>query len=71
MTNMLCKDCKFWKQQSIDSGICDRITHCNIPKNRSFEIDASADDDSNLQTELVTAPEFGCVNFEKKVKPND
>jgi hypothetical protein len=31
-----------------------------------FEIEATASDETNLQTKLLTGPEFGCVRFKEK-----
>ncbi len=33
------------------------------PDANGFAIRASADDDSNLQAELITGPDFGCIRW--------
>lgn len=63
-----CKDCKFWGV-SYD-GVCDREGDLHTTKDplRSFEVRASAADDTDLRAWLVTAPDFGCIQFVKVEK---
>jgi len=76
----LCKNCSYWGRARV--GACDAIQSSfqmafpsfNNHYEKSFEtyakdgfaIYADADDDSGLQTELVTGPEFGCNKFYSK-----
>lgn len=74
----LCKNCSHWGR--IKLGACDaiqssfKIVSPSVSYLKSFEtyakdgfaIYADADDDSGLQTELVTGPEFGCNKFKSK-----
>ena len=68
-----CKNCRFWTPQSNYMGRptgkmkCDRVDFGSHPEpSKTFEIEATADDDHNLNAELITGPDFGCVQFEKK-----
>jgi hypothetical protein len=38
-------------------------------KNMTFEIEATADDDSNMNITLLTSGNFGCILHEPKRKP--
>ena len=52
---MFCKTCRFWDSD----GSCGRVGEWRSPV--VFEIEVTADDDSNLTTWLKTGPDFGCV----------
>lgn len=60
-----CKDCRFWGRSY--EGVCSREgdLHTSRDPSRCFEVRADAADDTNLQAWLVTAPDFGCVQFLK------
>jgi hypothetical protein len=66
-----CKNCKFWREQSGFAGRgtgkmkCDHVD-CQTEPSKTFEIDATADDDHNLNADLITGPDFGCVLFQGK-----
>jgi hypothetical protein len=62
-----CKDCRWWLIHTDIKGECDQITNSRANVGfGSFQIEASADDDSNLCAALITGPEFGCTQFEPK-----
>lgn len=65
---MFCKDCKFWDRDTYTQPRCARIEWFNGQKIAPSEamIDATAHDDSGLQCNLFTGPEFGCVKFDPK-----
>ncbi len=57
-----CKDCKFWK----DAMYAEEKKACDVIGEESKSgtyIDARADDDSGLWTQLITAADFGCNKF--------
>lgn len=58
-----CKDCKHWGR--LYDKVCDRQEQIQDPS-QEFWIDAWASDDTGLSANLVTAPLFGCVQFEEK-----
>lgn len=62
-----CNTCKYW---SCRLEIVKNISDCDMPdgknKNMTFEIDATADDDSNLNVTLLTSGNFGCILHEPK-----
>lgn len=68
-----CKNCRHWHNKRT----CDRIDQINLHGTRDEElgkndsrIEWSAADDHGLHIELVTGPDFGCVQFEPiKEKP--
>ena len=69
---MYCKNCAFWtpniyKQKNQIKGECDAVHSIMTDKNPeiTFEIEATADDDSNLSAELITGCNFGCVHFKQ------
>lgn len=54
-----CKDCRFW-----EDGVCDMVDTCGVAAKPEtlFQIEAWADDDSNLGAKLRTGPDFGCIH---------
>ena len=69
---MNCSTCKFWSAHTNGNiGTCDlpdwlgynRKTHKNdeLKETDSMAIFAYADDDSNMQVELQTGKDFGCL----------
>lgn len=75
----LCKNCRFWGEYRL--GACNAVQaeiEISSPPNHlyrltfktneidSFGVYADADDDSGLQAELITGPEFGCNKFRSK-----
>jgi hypothetical protein len=69
-----CNTCRYW---SVIRNIVNNISDCDRPdcisdKNMTFEIDATADDDSNMHVTLLTSGNFGCALHEPKRKqPQD
>lgn len=65
-----CNTCKYW---SANRNIVKNISDCDMPdgKNKSitFEIEATADDDSNMNVTLLTSGNFGCALHETKRNP--
>jgi hypothetical protein len=68
-----CKDCKFWCLSWRNSNAGKEVMFCDAIGNKGvdegpgmFDLVIWADDDSNLQGELVTGPEFGCTQFKHK-----
>lgn len=74
-----CKACAHWGREF--AGVCDgqrgdvKETGGDYPlpprvrantRADGFAIDASAADDTNLTTHLVTGPDFGCVHFAQR-----
>lgn len=63
-----CKDCIFWEAHNTFGasrrGTCDATTF-DFALDR-MEVVATADDDSNLQANLVTGPHFGCTLFKPR-----
>jgi hypothetical protein len=67
-----CNTCKYWSSRlNIVKNIsdCDR-PDCKADKNITFEIEATADDDSNMNVTLLTSGNFGCILHEPKRKPS-
>ena len=66
MTMGTCKDCKYWG--TYYERACDRVgdMHTERTPDSSFEIEATALDDSGLEVQLLTGPDFGCVQFVQK-----
>lgn len=62
----ICSNCKWWSQ--VYSNVCNREgdRHTETDPQRSFIVEATASDDTGLEAHLVTAPSFGCVQFEVK-----
>ncbi len=65
-----CKTCKYW---NVSYNITDGVSDCDRPdckpdpdKKKTFDIVASADDDSNLHVKLMTGEDFGCILYEPK-----
>lgn len=68
-----CSTCKYWvggylsyRQKHSLKNICDLANGNNLPDRVGLEILSYAMDDSGLNTELVTGPDFGCVNHSSK-----
>ena len=65
-----CKTCKHWSHHfDIKKGIadCDRLDCMNDEKaGTTFSIEATAHDDSGLQTWLMTGENFGCIHHDTK-----
>jgi len=56
----ICKNCKYWAM--------DYENDCGIDRDLEtfgdgFEIDVTADDESNMQAIFRTGPNFGCIHF--------
>lgn len=68
---MHCKDCKYWKANSLyDGHVCDIV---GMDERGEYNVLDNACgilyhvlDDSGLDCGLVTGPMFGCVNFKAK-----
>jgi len=65
-----CKSCRYW---SIRRNIVNGVSDCDRPdckedpdKMKTFEIVATADDDSNMNIILMTGADFGCILHEFK-----
>ena len=59
-----CNSCRCW-----ESGFCGIVDHYKGPQTEPatlFQIEASADDDSNLQASLRTGPDFGCILYQPR-----
>jgi len=69
---MNCKRCKWWKDSEslIDYKpvkICDYSDDFNRDgRDKLFEIEVDAADDTNLGFQLLTGPDFGCIHFKEK-----
>ncbi len=64
-----CKTCKFWNvSRTINNGVsdCDKVDCIVKDKSQTFEIEATADDDSNMNVTLMTGENFGCILHEPK-----
>lgn len=66
-----CKTCKYW---SVSRKIVNNIADCDRPDCKAhhqitFDIEATADDDSNMNVTLLTSGNFGCLLHEPKHKP--
>ncbi len=70
-----CKDCKFWESyQSMFGGknwtecsFVGNVDSANMPVDEdSFSVFANCDDDSGLNSGLLTGPMFGCIKFQQK-----
>ena len=65
-----CKFCQFWTHPKPDYlngpiiGTCDFVGR--VTPGQEFRIDASAADDTDLQADLRTGPDFGCVCFKRR-----
>jgi len=63
-----CNTCRYWSSRlKIVNNIsdCDR-PDCKPHKDITFEINASADDDSNMNVTLLTSGNFGCILHKPK-----
>lgn len=67
-----CKTCKYWgkPQPGKPFAVCDlpdTITGEKLHKaGVGMEINATADDDSNMQVEFLTGENFGCIQHNPK-----
>ncbi len=64
-----CKTCICWNvSRSIKNGVsdCDMVDSVIKDKSKTFEIIATADDDSNMNVKLMTGENFGCIHHEPK-----
>jgi hypothetical protein len=61
-----CNTCQYWSSRL---NIVKNIADCDMPdnKNITFEIDATADDNSNMNVTLLTSGNFGCILHEPKI----
>ena len=59
---MVCKHCTYWGRYK--DTVCDR----EGATGSRFEIRVTVADDQGLETDLVTAPDFGCIEFTPKMK---
>lgn len=64
-----CNACKYWGRY-FDSA-CGRIEHFSSPEQMvrdgyKFGVSVWASDDSGIDFILLTAPDFGCVEFKEK-----
>jgi len=58
-----CKDCKWWIKNEINNiGICESTNNVHS----GMELTLFAQDDYGVETVLMTKPDFGCKNFERK-----
>jgi len=65
-----CNTCRYWAvQRNILNNIsdCDR-PDCKADKDITFEIEADADDTSNMHVILLTSGNFGCLLHKPKQK---
>ena len=62
-----CENCRWW---GVDyEGVCDLPDTVDKHKySIVFDIMATALDDSGLEAQLITGPDFGCVLFAEKRK---
>ena len=61
-----CKTCKYWGRYIrtyCDNDGTDFHGNCKL---NGFEVIATAADDTNLQVNLKTGPDFGCILHEEK-----
>lgn len=56
-----CETCIYWGRPKNDVADCDMVTNIVTDKTKTFEIEATASDDSGLQTTLMTGKNFGCI----------
>ncbi len=64
-----CKTCIYWNSScAIKNGVsdCDMVDSVIKDKSKTFEIIATADDDSNMNVKLMTGENFGCIHHEPK-----
>ncbi len=68
-----CKTCKFWGKPKKAGMLglsniadCDMVNNIIPEVDKTFEIDASADDESNMNVALITGENFGCIHHEAK-----
>jgi hypothetical protein len=57
--NGKCKDCRYWESDEPDRGSCQKVL---IPGSLAWVFT----DYEPAVGELITSPEFGCVEFERK-----
>lgn len=63
-----CNTCKYWSStRKIVKNIadCDR-PNCIEDKEMTFDVESSADDDSNLNVVVLTSGNFGCLLHQPK-----
>lgn len=66
-----CETCKYWAvDYKIENDVadCDKVDSIITDKSKTFEIEATASDDSGLATTLMTGRNFGCIHHEIKNK---
>lgn len=65
-----CKTCKFWSWRLFpQNGVadCDKVNHIDTEKgDKAFFVEATAHDDSGLDTTLMTGENFGCIHHQPK-----
>jgi hypothetical protein len=60
-----CKTCRFWEPDVRNAGKCGLVGCRELEGSpRGFLIEATAADDWNLRTDLITGPDFGCVQHQ-------
>lgn len=68
MNTKTCGTCKYWAAYHmivLNVADCDR-PNCNEDKNMTFDVEATADDDSNMQVVVKTSGNFGCLLHEPR-----
>lgn len=65
---MYCDTCKHWSRRNATSGTCELIDTFPSTSNpaTSIQVNAYADDDSNLHIAVVTGSEFYCAGYVDK-----
>ena len=61
--NQVCSNCKYWKETIYDYGICSKI-------GEKLEIDLILGWDGGHVNFIETENDFGCNQFEEKIKSN-
>jgi hypothetical protein len=68
MDTKTCGTCKYWAVHYmivLNVADCER-PNCNADKNMTFDVEATADDDSNLNVVVKTSGNFGCLLHEPR-----
>lgn len=63
-----CKTCMWWRKPRPkgDTGECRLVGAESLPAASGFDVEVTVDDDHNLDWELKTGQDFGCVHHTPK-----
>jgi hypothetical protein len=73
MADRTCKTCRWWDRrwEKAPTGYCDLLNFENVPTASGLEVLVTVADDHNLDWNIQTGPDFGCVHHVGREAGND